>query len=85
MRSTARTLPILLVLFATALLLPVRAGADAAIDDTTSHRIDELVALRAGATGASKGELLDLLSDNSWAPPTPRTPSSARQPSPNSW
>ncbi|MCC3311877.1 DUF1460 domain-containing protein [Nocardia africana] len=62
MRSTARTLPILLVLFATALLLPVRAGADAAIDDTTSHRIDELVALRAGATGASKGELLDLLS-----------------------
>ncbi|MFF0455445.1 DUF1460 domain-containing protein [Nocardia africana] len=62
MRSTARTLPILLVLFAAALLLPVRAGADAAIDDTTSHRIDELVALRAGAPGASKGELLDLLS-----------------------
>ncbi|MFI7189590.1 DUF1460 domain-containing protein [Nocardia nova] len=61
MRST-RILPVLLVLVAAALLLPTRAGADAAIDDTTSHRIDELVALRAGATGASKGELLDLLS-----------------------
>ncbi|MFF0496075.1 DUF1460 domain-containing protein [Nocardia aobensis] len=61
MRST-RTLPILLILVAAALLLPARASADAAIDDTTSHRIDELVALRAGAAGASKGELLDLLS-----------------------
>ncbi|WP_227980728.1 DUF1460 domain-containing protein [Nocardia spumae] len=52
----------MLVLIATALLLPARASADAAIDDTTSHRIDQLVALRAGMVGTSKGQLLDVLS-----------------------
>ncbi|MEV5648716.1 DUF1460 domain-containing protein [Nocardia sp. NPDC052254] len=62
MRSTTRILPILLALFAAALLSPVRAGADVAIDDTTSHRLDELVAMRVGAAGANKGQLLDLLS-----------------------
>lgn len=62
MRRTTRLLPMLLVLFAAVLLVPARAGADAVIDDTTAHRIDELVALRVQAAGASKGELLDLLS-----------------------
>ncbi|MEU6560512.1 DUF1460 domain-containing protein [Nocardia nova] len=62
MRSTTRILPVLLALVAALLLLPVRAGADVVMDEATSHRLDELVALRAQAGGASKGELLELLS-----------------------
>ncbi len=61
MRSI-RVLPVLLVLMVAALLLPARASADATFDDATSHRIDQLVALRAGMAGRSKGELLDVLS-----------------------
>ncbi|NKY52034.1 DUF1460 domain-containing protein [Nocardia vermiculata] len=61
-RPTTRLLPVLLAVFAAALLLPAQASADTVIDDTTSHRIDELVALRDQAAGASTGDLLNLLS-----------------------
>lgn len=62
MRSITRVLLAGLVIVCAAVLLPVRAHAEANMDDATARKVDELIALRAAATGASKGELTDLLS-----------------------
>jgi hypothetical protein len=65
MRTIARVLLVMLALAGgTVPLLPAALATPSAvnIDDVTSRKIDELLALRAASGGASKGELIELLS-----------------------
>ncbi|WP_067823699.1 DUF1460 domain-containing protein [Nocardia inohanensis] len=62
MRSITRVLLSILVIACAVVLLPARAHAEANMDDATARKVDELIALRAAAGNASKGELIDLLS-----------------------
>ncbi|MCP2297907.1 Protein of unknown function (DUF1460) [Nocardia amikacinitolerans] len=65
MRTIARVLLVLLaVACGMVVALPVAVGAPnaASIDDAGARKIDELLALRATVPGATKGELIELLS-----------------------
>ncbi|WP_280215681.1 DUF1460 domain-containing protein [Nocardia cyriacigeorgica] len=62
MRIIVRALLVVLALACGPAALIPGAAAAPAIDDVTARRIDELLAVRAGAATQSKGELIELLS-----------------------
>ncbi|WP_228781150.1 DUF1460 domain-containing protein [Nocardia cyriacigeorgica] len=62
LRIIARALLLVLALVCGPAVLVPGAAAAPALDDVTARRIDELLAVRAGAATQSKGELIELLS-----------------------
>ncbi|MBF6453834.1 DUF1460 domain-containing protein [Nocardia cyriacigeorgica] len=62
MRIIVRALLLVLALVCGPAVLIPGAAAAPAVDDVTARRIDELLAVRAGAATQSKGELIEVLS-----------------------